>query len=184
MKGFDTIPKELDESARVDGRHGPNLLGRHPAAPCRLVVVALNSFVFTLNESRDRVYAAADKQALHPAVGLYGFISQNYASTGAARGRVTDGAPIVRALPLLQRYIVSGLTARLGQGMSLLESRVRMEPMSPTTTAPSWPRAAARSWRRGGPRLRAPCAPVSTESSAAGRARRRATRRRGRDDMR
>ena len=53
MKGFfDTIPKELDESARVDGATAAQIFWGVilPLAAPVLVVVALISFVFTLNE--------------------------------------------------------------------------------------------------------------------------------------
>ena len=53
MKGFfDTIPKELDESARVDGATPAQIFWGVvlPLAAPVLVVVALISFVFTLNE--------------------------------------------------------------------------------------------------------------------------------------
>ena len=81
MKGFlDTIPKELDESARVDGATPAQIFWGVilPLAAPVLVVVALISFVFTLNEF---VIASAllqtNKHFTLP-VGLYGFISQNY----------------------------------------------------------------------------------------------------------
>ena len=81
MKGFfDTIPKELDESARVDGATPAQIFWGVilPLALPVLVVVALISFVFTLNEF---VIASAllqtNKHFTLP-VGLYGFISQNY----------------------------------------------------------------------------------------------------------
>ena len=53
MKGFfDTIPRELDESARVDGATPAQIFWgvMMPLAAPVLVVVALISFVFTLNE--------------------------------------------------------------------------------------------------------------------------------------
>ena len=53
MKGFfDTIPTELDESARVDGATPAQIFWGVvlPLAAPVLVVVALISFVFTLNE--------------------------------------------------------------------------------------------------------------------------------------
>ena len=116
MKGFfDTIPKELDESARVDGATPAQIFWGVilPLALPVLVVVALISFVFTLNEF---VIASAllqtNKQFTLP-VGLYGFISQNYGQHWGpfAAGSLMALIPVTALFLFLQRYIVSGLTA-------------------------------------------------------------------------
>ena len=81
LKGFfDTIPKELDESARVDGATAAQIFWGVvlPLAAPVLVVVALISFVFTLNEF---VLASALLQTndhFTLPVGMQGFISQQY----------------------------------------------------------------------------------------------------------
>jgi arabinogalactan oligomer/maltooligosaccharide transport system permease protein len=116
MKGFfDTIPKELDESARVDGATPAQIFWGVilPLALPVLVVVALISFVFTLNEF---VIASAllqtNKHFTLP-VGLYGFISQNYGQHWGpfAAGSLMALIPVTALFLFLQRYIVSGLTA-------------------------------------------------------------------------
>ena len=116
MKGFfDTIPKELDESARVDGATAGQIFWGVilPLAAPVLAVVALMSFVFTLNEF---VIASAILQTTDHftlPVGLRGFIDQQY---GQRWGPFTAGA-LLSALPVaalfmsLQRYFVRGLTA-------------------------------------------------------------------------
>ena len=116
MKGFfDTIPRELDESARVDGATPGQIFWGviMPLAAPVLVVVALMSFVFTLNEF---ILASAILQSTNHftlPVGLRGFIDQQY---GQRWGPFTAGA-LLSAIPIaalffsLQRYFVRGLTA-------------------------------------------------------------------------
>jgi arabinogalactan oligomer / maltooligosaccharide transport system permease protein len=116
MKGFfDTIPTELDESARVDGATPGQIFWGvvMPLAAPVLAVVALMSFVFTLNEF---VIASAILQTTNHftlPVGLRGFIDQQY---GQRWGPFTAGAllsavPIAALFMSLQRYFVRGLTA-------------------------------------------------------------------------
>jgi len=116
MKGFfDTIPKELDESARVDGATPAQIFWGVvlPLAAPVLVVVALISFVFTLNEF---VIASAllqtNKHFTLP-VGMQGFINQNYGQHWGpfAAGCVMAALPVTALFLFLQRWIVSGLTA-------------------------------------------------------------------------
>lgn len=116
LKGFfDTIPKELDESARVDGATAGQIFWGVvlPLAAPVLAVVALMSFVFTLNEF---IIASAILQSTNHftlPVGLRGFIDQQY---GQRWGPFTAGA-LLAAVPVallflsLQRYFVRGLTA-------------------------------------------------------------------------
>ncbi|HJV29104.1 MAG TPA: sugar ABC transporter permease [Gaiellaceae bacterium] len=115
MKGFfDTIPSELDESARVDGAT-PNQVFWGvilPLAVPVLAVVALISFIFTLNEFviASAVLQTSDNYTL--VVGLQGFISEQYAKQW---GPFTAGV-LLAAIPpallflALQRFIVEGLT--------------------------------------------------------------------------
>jgi arabinogalactan oligomer/maltooligosaccharide transport system permease protein len=116
MKGFfDTIPTELDESARVDGATAAQIFWGVvlPLAAPVLVVVGLISFVFTLNEF---VIASAllqtNKHFTLP-VGLYGFINQNYGQHWGpfAAGSLMAMIPVTALFLFLQRWIVSGLTA-------------------------------------------------------------------------
>jgi arabinogalactan oligomer / maltooligosaccharide transport system permease protein len=116
MKGFfDTIPTELDESARVDGATPAQIFWGVilPLALPVLVVVALISFVFTLNEF---VIASAllqtNKHYTLP-VGLYGFINQNYGQHWGpfAAGALMAMIPVVALFLFLQKWIVGGLTA-------------------------------------------------------------------------
>ncbi len=87
MKGFfDTIPKELDESAKVDGAT-PNQIFWGVILPLSipiLAVVALISFIFTLNEFAiaSTVLQTTDKQTLPS-----GYASTSTSSTATTGGR-------------------------------------------------------------------------------------------------
>jgi arabinogalactan oligomer/maltooligosaccharide transport system permease protein len=114
MKGFfDTIPKELDESARVDGATPAQIFWGVvlPLALPVLAVVALLSFIGTLNEF---VLASAIMQT--PShytlpVGLFGFISGNYGQYWSyfAAACLIAAIPAALLFAWLQRYIVSGI---------------------------------------------------------------------------
>ncbi len=116
MKGFfDTIPTELDESARVDGATAAQIFWGVvlPLAAPVLAVVALISFVFTLNEF---VIASALLQTtshLTLPVGMNQLISGQYDKTWGpfAAGAMLAALPASILFMFLQRWIVSGLTA-------------------------------------------------------------------------
>jgi arabinogalactan oligomer / maltooligosaccharide transport system permease protein len=114
MKGFfDTIPKELDESARVDGATPAQIYWGVvlPLALPILAVIFLWSFIFALNEF---VIASAIMQT--PShytlpVGLNQFISGNYGQYWGyfAAACLIAAVPAALLFAWLQRYIVSGL---------------------------------------------------------------------------
>jgi arabinogalactan oligomer/maltooligosaccharide transport system permease protein len=114
MKGFfDTIPKELDESARVDGATPAQIFWGVvlPLALPILAVIGLWSFIFAINEF---VLASAIMQS--PShytlpVGLQQFISGNYGQYWGyfAAACLIAAVPAALLFAWLQRYIVSGL---------------------------------------------------------------------------
>ncbi len=116
MKGyFDTIPTELDESAKVDGATAAQIFWGVvlPLAAPVLAVVALISFVFTLNEF---VIASAILQTTsHKTlpVGMQLFISGSYDKVWGpfTAGALLAAIPVAGLFLFLQPYIVSGLTA-------------------------------------------------------------------------
>jgi arabinogalactan oligomer / maltooligosaccharide transport system permease protein len=116
MKGFfDTIPKELDESAKVDGATPAQVFWAVvlPLAAPVLAVIALISFVGTVNEF---VIASAILQTpdhFTVGVGMQSYIDQKYAEHWGpfAAGVLIVSIPVVVLFVFLQRYIVSGLTA-------------------------------------------------------------------------
>jgi arabinogalactan oligomer/maltooligosaccharide transport system permease protein len=115
MKGFfDTIPKELDESARVDGATPAQVFWGVvlPLALPVLAVVGLWSFIATLNEF---AIASAIIQTTHHKtlpLGMQGFINNNYGQNWGpfAAGALIAAIPATLLFAWLQRYIVSGLT--------------------------------------------------------------------------
>ena len=114
MKGFfDTIPKELDESARVDGATPAQIFWGVvlPLALPILAVIGLWSFIASLNEF---VLASAIMQSLHHftlPVGLRSFINGNYAQYWGyfAAASLMAAVPAALLFAWLQRFIVSGL---------------------------------------------------------------------------
>lgn len=116
LKGyFDTIPIELDESAKVDGgTHGQIFwLVVLPLAAPILSVVFLLSFIGTFNEFIMASIILADPKKYTLALGLHGYISGQYSNHWGpfAAGAILASIPIVILFYLLQRYIVQGLTA-------------------------------------------------------------------------
>lgn len=115
MKGFfDTIPRELDESARVDGATPAQIFWGVvlPLALPVLAVIGLWSFIFTINEF---VLASAILETTNRftlPLGMQGFISNNYGQLWGpfAAGALMAAIPATLLFAWLQRYIVSGLS--------------------------------------------------------------------------
>ena len=116
MKGFfDTIPAELDESARVDGATPSQVFWGVvlPLAAPVLAVIGLFSFVGTLNEFIvASVLLQSDKKFTLP-LGMRGFIDQQFSQHWGpfAAGVLIAALPVVILFMFLQRFIVQGLTA-------------------------------------------------------------------------
>jgi arabinogalactan oligomer/maltooligosaccharide transport system permease protein len=115
LKGFfDTIPKELDESARVDGATPAQIFWGVvlPLALPVLVVVGLISFVSTLNEFAIASAILQTKSHLSLPVGMRGFIDQQYGQRWGpfAAGVVMAAVPAAILFSSLQKWLVSGLT--------------------------------------------------------------------------
>ncbi len=114
MKGFfDTIPKELDESARVDGATPAQIFWGVvlPLALPILAVIFLWSFIASLNEYvlASVIMQTPDHYTLP--VGLRGFINGNYSTYWGyfAAAALMTAIPAIALFFWLQRYIVSGL---------------------------------------------------------------------------
>ena len=115
IKGFfDSIPSELDESARVDGATPAQVFWGVvlPLAAPVLAVVGLFSFVFTVNEFIIASVLLSTRSKLPLTVGMRGYIDQQY---GQHWGPFTAGVliasvPAIALFAFLQRFIVSGLT--------------------------------------------------------------------------
>lgn len=115
MKGFfDSIPHELDESARVDGATPGQIFWGVilPLAAPVLAVVGLFAFVGTFNEfAIASVLLELNEKRTLP-LGLQIFIDDQYGERWGpfAAGVLIAAVPAVLLFAYLQRFIVSGLT--------------------------------------------------------------------------
>jgi arabinogalactan oligomer/maltooligosaccharide transport system permease protein len=120
MKGyFDTIPKELEESALIDGASQAMIFFRIvlPLAKPAVAVTALFSFMTGWNEfiiaatfmNREEMYTGP--------VGLRFFVGGFSQQWGYfAAGSIIAAIPVVLLFLFLQKYLVSGLTAGAVKG--------------------------------------------------------------------
>ncbi|QGH35810.1 ABC transporter permease subunit [Gracilibacillus salitolerans] len=116
VKGyFDTIPRELDEAARIDGAGHLRVFWSVmlPLAKPILAVVALFNFMMPLFDFLlpSIVLSSQDNYTL--AVGLFNFINDRFANnfTRFAAGSILIAVPVATVYLFLQRYLISGLTA-------------------------------------------------------------------------
>ena len=121
MKGFfDTIPKDLDESAKVDGAsHAQIFFGIIlPLVAPILAVTGLLGFIGAVNEFMIASIFLTEDSAKTAAVGLYGLVSEERNNNFGvfAAGSLILAIPIVALFQFLQRYIVGGLTAGAVKG--------------------------------------------------------------------
>jgi arabinogalactan oligomer/maltooligosaccharide transport system permease protein len=112
---FNTIPSSIDEAAKIDGAGHARIFFTiilRLAAPI-LAVVALISFIFTVNEFVVASVMLIDTEKQTVAVGLTKLVSNpRYADWSAfSAGAVMTALPVVALFLWLQKYIVGGLTA-------------------------------------------------------------------------
>lgn len=110
---FDSIPRDLDEAALVDGCSPIGALVRIilPAAVPGIIAVSVYAFMTAWGEVLfASVMTSEDTRTL--AVGLQGYATQNdvYWNQVMAASLVVS-VPVVAGFLLLQRYLVAGLTA-------------------------------------------------------------------------
>jgi arabinogalactan oligomer / maltooligosaccharide transport system permease protein len=120
LKGyFDTIPRELEESALIDGASPARVFFQIvlPLARPAIAVTALFSFMTAWNEF---IQAATfmDKETMYTApVGLRFFVGGFQQQWGFfAAGAIVTAIPVVVLFFFLQRFLVSGLTAGAVKG--------------------------------------------------------------------
>jgi arabinogalactan oligomer/maltooligosaccharide transport system permease protein len=121
MKGFfDTVPRELDESAVIDGATHPQVFFRIllPLVAPILAVTGLLAFIGTINEFLIANVFLTDTGAKTLSVGLWGLVAgERDANFGMfCAGTLLTAIPTVLVFQLLQRYITDGLTAGAVKG--------------------------------------------------------------------
>jgi len=121
IKGFfDTIPKELDESAKVDGAsHLTTFVSIIlPLVTPILAVVGVLTFIASINEFIFASVFLTQSESKTLAVGLYGLVAgQRDANFGIfAAGTLLTAIPTVLLFFSLQKYIAGGLTAGAVKG--------------------------------------------------------------------
>ncbi len=122
IKGFyDSIPHELDESAKVDGATPFQIFYKVilPLAVPILVVVFLLQFIVTINElilAEALLRGSEGNQTL--ALGLSAYVQAGFDSRWGpfAAGSMIAAVPVIVIFYIAQRYIVAGLTAGAVKG--------------------------------------------------------------------
>ena len=115
MKGFfDSVPREIDESAMVDGASHWQIFSRLllPLVRPIIVVVAVLSFIFTYGDFILANVLLKTTTNYPLTVGLFVFTSGQFSQQWGvfAAGALMGAIPIVVVYLLLQDYIVGGLT--------------------------------------------------------------------------
>lgn len=121
MKGFfDTLPRELDESATMDGATHAQVFFRImlPLVAPILAVTGLLAFIGTINEFLMANVFLTNTESKTLAVGMFGLVAgeRNNNFGIFAAGTLLTAIPTVLVFQLVQRYIVSGLTAGAVKG--------------------------------------------------------------------
>ena len=120
MKGyFDTIPKELEESALIDGASQATIFFRIvlPLAKPAVAVTALFSFMTGWNEFIQAATFMNREDMYTGPVGLRFFVGGFSQSWGYfAAGSIIAAIPVMVLFLFLQKYLVSGLTAGAVKG--------------------------------------------------------------------
>ncbi len=121
MKGFlDTVPRELDESATMDGASHAQVFFRImlPLVAPILAVTGLLVFIGSINEFLLANIFLTNTSSKTLSVGLFGLLTAERDSNFGmfCAGSLLTAIPTVVVFQVLQRYIVSGLTAGAVKG--------------------------------------------------------------------
>ncbi len=120
LKGyFDTLPRELEEAARIDGAGPADVFFRIvlPLARPAIAVTALYSFMTAWNEFILAGTFMADERSYTLPVLLHNYIGEYHAEWGHfAAGALVTSLPVMVLFYVLQRYLVGGLTAGAVKG--------------------------------------------------------------------
>ncbi|WP_078552526.1 sugar ABC transporter permease [Bacillus alkalicellulosilyticus] len=121
VKGyFDTIPRELDESAKLDGAGHFRIFFTImiPLAKPIIAVVALFNFMGPFMDFILPRILLRTPDNFTLALGLYNLVNDSYASDFSrfAAGSILVAIPIAAVFLFLQRYLISGLSSGATKG--------------------------------------------------------------------
>ena len=112
---FNTIPMELDESAKIDGATHAQIFWRiiMPLVTPILAVVALLAFIASFGDYIISKIVLVSQDNWTLAVGMFQWVSNQLSSNWGlfAAGAVLASIPVLALFLGLQRYIIGGLTA-------------------------------------------------------------------------
>lgn len=116
VKGYlDTIPRELDEAARIDGAGHMTVFIKviMPLAKPILAVVALFNFMTPLFDFILPSIILRSPENYTIALGLFNFINDEFSNnfTRFAAGSILIAVPVAIVYLFLQSFLISGLTA-------------------------------------------------------------------------
>lgn len=116
LKGYmDTIPMDLDESARIDGARRTRIFWQIiiPLSRPMLAVVAMNGFTGPLGDFALSSVILRNPESYTLPIGLYKLVSDKMGAsyTTFAAGAILISIPIVIVFLSLQKHFVSSLTA-------------------------------------------------------------------------
>jgi len=117
---FNTVPKELDEAAKIDGATHTQIFYTI-ILPLVTPILAVNVLLSFIGITSDFVLASvvlSTPESLTLAVGLQQFVSDPFAKDWAVfcAGAILSAIPVVALFLYLQKYIVSGLTGGAVKG--------------------------------------------------------------------
>lgn len=121
VKGyFDTIPRELDESAKMDGAGHLRIFFTFmiPLAKPIIAVVALFNFMAPFMDFILPRIVLRSPENFTLALGLYNMVNDQFANTFTrfAAGSILIAIPIAIVFLFLQRYLISGLMSGSTKG--------------------------------------------------------------------
>ncbi|HWJ77231.1 MAG TPA: sugar ABC transporter permease [Niallia sp.] len=116
MKGYiDSIPLDLDESAKIDGASNTRIFWRilMPLSRPMLAVVAMNGFTAPLGDFAISSVILRNPEYYTLPIGLYKLVSDKMGAsyTTFAAGAILISIPVAIVFVSLQKHFVSGLTA-------------------------------------------------------------------------
>lgn len=117
---FNTVPKELDEAAKIDGATHTQIFYTI-ILPLVTPILAVNVLLSFIGITSDFVLASvvlSTPESLTLAVGLQQFVSDPFSKDWAmfCAGAILSAIPVVALFMYLQKYIVSGLTGGAVKG--------------------------------------------------------------------